>query len=98
MIVAIARAELHLPASRSLKEKRQVIKSLVDRCHHRLRVSIAETAHQNLRQRAEIGVALVHGSRSQALRILEQIHRMFDEQPEAQLLNWDEECLEDFDE
>jgi len=98
MIVAIARAELHLPASRSLKEKRQVIKSLVDRCHHRLRVSIAETGHQDLRQRAELGVALVHGNRGQAERILEQIHGMFEEQSEAQLLAWDDDYIEDFDE
>ena len=54
--------------------------------------------HQDLRQRAELGVALVHGNRSQAERTLDQIHRMFEEQPEAQLLNWDDDYIEDFDE
>jgi uncharacterized protein YlxP (DUF503 family) len=97
MIVAIARAELHLPASRSLKQKRQVIKSLVDRCSHHLRVSIAETGHHDLRQRAELGVALVHGQRGQAEKILQQIHRMFEDEAEAQLITWDDEYFEDFE-
>ena len=97
MIVAIARAELHLPSARSLKEKRRVIKSLVDRSHRRLRVSIAETDYQDLHQRTELGIALVHSDRRQAEGILEQIRRLIEDQPEAQLLNWDAECIEDFD-
>ena len=98
MIVAIARAELHLPSARSLKEKRGVIRSLIDRSHRRLRISIAETDYHDLHQRAELGMALVHANRGQAEAILERLHRMFLEQPEAQLLTWDTDYIEDLDE
>lgn len=98
MIVAIARAELHLPSARSLKAKRRLIKSLVDRSHRRLRVSIAETDYHDLHQRAELGIALVHRDRGHATKIMEQIHRLVEDQTEAQLISWDAEYIEDFDE
>ena len=59
MVVGVSVFELHLPASRSLKEKRRVVKSFVERLHERLRVSVAETGFHDLHQRAEIGVAAV---------------------------------------
>ena len=98
MIVAIARAELHLPEVRSLKGKRRVLRSLIDRAHGRLRVSIAETNHQDLHQRAELGIALVHRDPQQAASILEQIHTLCEDHPEAQLTRWDDEYIEDFNE
>ena len=57
MVVAIAVAELHIPAARGLKEKRKVVKSLIDRLTHRYRISIAETVRQLVRAglRAELG-------------------------------------------
>ena len=95
MVVAIARAEFHLPTARSLKDKRRFLKSLVDRLHSRLRISIAETGHQDLWQRTEIGLAFVHTDRAVAERKLEDIHRLFEDQSEAHLATWDAECLEE---
>ena len=54
MIVGISVFELHLPSSRSLKDKRRVVKSLVERIHQRFRVSVAETGFHDLHQRSEI--------------------------------------------
>ena len=59
MRVGILRADLHVVGARSLKEKRQVIRSLKDRLSARFNVSVAETGSQDLWQRAEIGIALV---------------------------------------
>lgn len=95
MVVAIARAEFHLPTARSLKDKRRFLKSLVDRLHNRLRISIAETGHQDLWQRTEVGLAFVHADRTVAERKLEEIHRLFEDQAEAQLAVWDADCLEE---
>ncbi|MGB6993115.1 MAG: DUF503 domain-containing protein, partial [Thermoanaerobaculia bacterium] len=60
MIVAVSVFELHIPAGRSLKDKRRVVKALKDRIYRRYRVSIAETDHHDLHQRAEIAIAAVH--------------------------------------
>ena len=59
MIVGISVFELHLPTSRSLKDKRRVVKSLIERVHQRYRLSIAETDFHDLHQRAEIAIAAV---------------------------------------
>lgn len=48
MIIGLLEARLSLPGARSLKNKRQVIKSLKDRTRQRVNVSVAEVAHQDV--------------------------------------------------
>jgi uncharacterized protein YlxP (DUF503 family) len=59
MIVGVATWELSFPGAASLKDKRMVLKSLKDRIRNRFNVSVAETDFQDVRQRAEISVAVV---------------------------------------
>src|SRR5438132_1297270 len=59
MFVGVLRLSFHLPGARSLKDKRQVVRSFRDRVRARLDVSIAEVEHQGLHQRATFGVAVV---------------------------------------
>ena len=94
MVVAISVFELHLPHSRSLKEKRRVVKSLTERVHRRHRVSVAETDFHDLRQRAEIGVAAVGASQHKLERQMDAIRRLIDDQEEAVLLGWEPQYLE----
>lgn len=94
MVVAISVFELHLPRSRSLKEKRRVVKSLTERIHRRHRVSVAETDFHDLRQRAEIGIAAVGTSQHRLERQMDAIRRLADEESEAILLGWEPEYLE----
>ena len=46
MIVGTLTVEIHLGAVFSLKEKRQVVRSVVDRIRQRFNVSVAEVARQ----------------------------------------------------
>ncbi len=94
MVVAISVFELHLPRSRSLKEKRRVVKSLTERIHRRHRVSVAETDFHDLRQRAEIGIAAVGTSHHRLERQMDAIRRLADEESDAILLGWEPEYLE----
>jgi hypothetical protein len=59
MIVGIARVTFRLHGNQSLKEKRKVVKSIVDKSRHRFNVSVAEVADQDRHQRAVIGVAVI---------------------------------------
>ena len=68
--------ELHLAASQSLKDKRAVLKSLKDRLHQRFNVSVAETAHQDLWQRAELTASVVSTNRRHAESVLRQADRL----------------------
>lgn len=94
MIVGISSFELHLPSSRSLKDKRRVVKSLVDRIHQRFRVSIAETDFHDLHQRAEISLAVVTNREVEMENLMEEIRSLVESLPEAYLTRWDPQILE----
>jgi uncharacterized protein len=95
MIVGISVFELHLPASRSLKDKRRVVKSMIDRVHQRFRVSIAETGHHDLHQRAEIAIAVVvAGGEREMEKLMDEIRNLVESDPEVYLTLWDPQILE----
>jgi uncharacterized protein len=95
MIVGISVFELHLPMSRSLKDKRRVVKSLIERVHQRFRVSIAETDFHDLHQRAEIAMAVVvSGGESEMDKLMEEVRNIVESDPEVYLTRWDPQLLE----
>ncbi|MBF0160923.1 MAG: DUF503 domain-containing protein [Magnetococcales bacterium] len=57
--VAVLEVRLDLPGVRSLKEKRGIVKSLLERLRHRFQVAVAEVAHQDHWQTAGLGVAAI---------------------------------------
>jgi uncharacterized protein YlxP (DUF503 family) len=59
MFIGVLRLTLHLPAPGSLKSKRHLVRSAVDRVKARYNVSIAEVAENDLWQRSVLGVAAV---------------------------------------
>ena len=95
MIVGIAVLELHLPHARSLKEKRQVVRSLIDRMHERYRVSVAETAHHDLHQRVEIGIAAVGRSEREVSELFADLRRLADAESAAVVVQWQPQFLEE---
>jgi uncharacterized protein YlxP (DUF503 family) len=95
MIVGISVFELHLPSSRSLKDKRRVVKSLVERIHQRFRVSVAETGFHDLHQRSEIAVAaVVAGKEKEMEKLMDEIRNLVEGEPEAYLTHWEPQILE----
>ena len=61
MIVALLSVELFLPMSQSLKDKRMVLRRLKDRVGA-MNVAVAEVAHQDVWQRAGLGIVTVASS------------------------------------
>jgi uncharacterized protein len=95
MVIGISVFELHLPSSRSLKDKRRVVKSLIDRVHQRYRVSIAETGFHDLHQRAEIAMAVVvAGGEMEMENLMEEVRNLVESDPEIYLTLWDPQILE----
>ena len=64
MVIGLLTLELHVPGARSLKDKRQALRSLETRLRNRLNVSVAEVEHQELRQRARLAVVCVNTDRA----------------------------------
>ena len=79
--------ELHLDGCRSLKDKRHVLKSLKDRLHNRFNVSAAETAHNDLWQRAELTVCVVSNDRTHAQQVLREADRLVEAAAGARILD-----------
>ena len=72
-VVAVLRLALHLPMSQSLKDKRQVLRSLKERLYNTYRVSVAETGGQDTWQSAELLVAMASSDSRRAQEILAKI-------------------------
>ncbi len=64
--VGLLTLELRIAHSQSLKDKRQVLRSLKDRLRRRFNISVAEVGFQDTWQRSLVGVATVSGDRTQA--------------------------------
>lgn len=90
MFVGVVRIDLHIPAARSLKDKRQVIRSLKDRIRERVHASVAEVEHQELWQRAALGVAVVAPDVHHTRELLNRVRQLVDQAYEAQVTDWQE--------
>jgi uncharacterized protein len=59
MHIGTLQIKLHLPNSQSLKAKRRIIKSLMDKLKHRYNVAVAEVDYLDQWQLASIGIVSV---------------------------------------
>lgn len=76
MYVGVARIELFIPASRSLKDKRQVVRSATAAIRNRFNVGVAEVDHQDLWQRCALGVSCVSASADQCRKVLQEVEKV----------------------
>lgn len=88
MIVGACLIRLRLPENHSLKEKRRVVKSVVERVKVRFGVAAAEVGSNDLWQIADIGVSCVSGSSAHAAAILGNVVSFVEESRlDAELLD-----------
>lgn len=83
MHVGVMRLVLEIPGARSLKDKRQVVRSFKERVKSRLSVSIAEVDHHDKLQRATFGVAVVSGDAGMCEELLGRVTSMAGSLPDA---------------
>jgi uncharacterized protein len=74
-MIAFLTIELQIEAAQSLKDKRQVVRSLKDRLRARFNVSIAELEASNIWNRATIGVVSVSDSRDYLDGLMKNVER-----------------------
>ena len=61
MPVGLLTLEIHISDARSLKDKRQVLRSLKDRLRAHFNVAVSELDHQDVWQRSRVGVVSISG-------------------------------------
>ena len=88
MIVGTLKLRLLIRESRSLKDKRRVVKSIKDRMRSGFNVSVAELEAHDSHQQAVLGVAVVSNEKRDAQAVLGQVVNMIQTHPVAQLVDY----------
>lgn len=78
MVVGLLEIDLYLPGANSLKDKRQVLKSIIGKVEGKFNVSISEVGNHDLWQRATIGIAHVSETGEQTKKVLDHIDRFIE--------------------
>ena len=86
--------ELRLRDVHSLKEKRSVVRPIIEGAHRRFAVAAAEVAHQDSWRQATIGMAVVSGDAGHAGSVLDAVERFVWSFPEIEVLSADRRWLE----
>jgi len=98
MPVAKLTVEISIPHAQSLKDRRQVVRSIKDKLRHGFNVSVAELDDANLWNRATLGVAAISGSSAylsgQMREVDDAIHRLANIHGAEILDSWVEELAE----
>ena len=91
MVVGSLRVRLLVRESRSLKDKRQVVRSIKDRLHDRFNVSVAEVEAQDHRQLVVLGLAMVANEAAHVRETFGQIVAALRGHPVAEFLGHEAE-------
>jgi len=76
MPIGLLTLEIHIPDARSLKDKRQVLRSLKDRLRGRFNVAVAELDHQETLQHSLVGVVSISAD---ARHLEDSLEKVFNE-------------------
>ena len=85
MIVLSAKLTFHIAYARSLKDKRMVARSLIDKTRQRFNASVAEIDTLDTHQTLTIGIAIVSGETAHAQNSLDEIIRYMEKQTDAEM-------------
>ena len=80
--------DLRLDAALTLKDKRRIVKSVIDRVRARLDVCIAEVGFQDVHGRSILCAAAVSSDRAVVQRALDQVRAIAESRDGAELADW----------
>lgn len=93
MVVGVMQVEIAIDWSRSLKDKRRVVRSLKDSLHRHHMVSVAEVEDQDILNRATLGVALAGASGGAIGATLDRVLERIRSVPECEVTGTSRQLL-----
>lgn len=93
MIIGVLTVDLFLGEANSLKEKRRVLKSVIDRIRNRFNVSVAEVAEQDTWQRSTIGISFISCEQAHVHQVLAAVVRFIEAQGTVFITGYQTELL-----
>ena len=91
MVIGVLQVELSLPGSHSLKDKRRLVKSLLDRLHNEFNVAAAEIDAQDNYRQAHLAVTCVSTESRHANQILSHIMSAVEREAEMVVVRYEME-------
>ena len=94
MTVGVLKVKLHLPATRSLKGKRGILKSITAQVKNKFNVSIAEVDDHDLWQLSTLGITCVSNGGRHANEMLSKVANYIERiSGEAEFLDYEIEII-----
>lgn len=93
MIIGTAKIYLFANWVHSLKEKRRIVKSIINKVQHRFNISISEIENQDLHQSIVLGIACISTDKKHADSTIQNIIKYIEENSEAVLENVETELI-----
>jgi len=93
MHIGVCTIWLTIPDSHSLKQKRQVVKSITDRLKNRFNIAVAEVDRLDRHQQAVLGVVSVSNDKKHLNRVLSYVLNFVEDALLAELTDYEIEIL-----
>ncbi|NDJ54541.1 MAG: DUF503 domain-containing protein [Chloroflexi bacterium] len=94
MVVGTSIIQLHLPGIKSLKEKRSVLKGLINRLHKEFNIACAEVEFHDVWQSSGIGIAVISTSTKHAKAVIDNVVNWIElNRPDLSVIDYSMEIL-----
>jgi len=93
IIIGACKVYLHINMAYSLKDKRMIIKSLIDRMKNKFNISVSEVELQDIHKKACIGFACVTSKSSHAESIVNNVINFIENNTDAEIYDIQTEIL-----
>lgn len=87
-MIVYAECTFFIPMAASLKDKRSVVKRMIDRTKNQFNISIAEIDHQNVWQRTTLALVIVNSSQQVAEQEIQRAIQLLESNPEWEMTEY----------
>lgn len=87
MTVGVLVLDVRLAGCRSLKDKRHIVRSLIEKARNQFKVAVAEVGDQDLWGNAVICVSIPSVSVAHAGSVLQNVEKLFEQHPSLEIAN-----------
>ncbi|MGI5949570.1 DUF503 domain-containing protein [Peptoniphilus sp.] len=93
MLIGICTCEIFIYEANSLKEKRRIVKSIIEKSKNRFNISISEVGYNDKWQKALIGFAIVSNDKVIVEQTIESVTKFMSSYSEIEIIDIDREIL-----
>lgn len=93
MIIGICQIDILIFEANSLKEKRHVLKSIIERLKSRFNISVSEVDYHELWNRASVGISVVSNEKIYCEMVIDKVIKFIDNDERVEIVSSNKEIL-----